>query len=656
MAFDVDRMRRDGFSDADIAEALAERARVDIARLRRDGYRDAEIIAAIQDEAANAPRPKTTNLRAAENDMASASDRVYDDVRAEQAAAKAPHAVTSREVSEWRRATGGRLKPGQTQEQAVAEWRGVPLPQAEDGPRSLVGEASAAAIRGARDAARMVAHGALRLTPLGGIADAPGMKQAASELLGDSKVLNPSEWLFDPSSIERTRNDALGRAANTFGEVAGGALVTGGLAGGGSAAINVGRNVVMPAAGAAAAEPVGRAIGGRIGGESGEDIGGEVAKVIGAVAPGAARAAIDAPSARAIESNQLGYVVPARSGGGGGLLRRASQWLAGKTDTDRILSRANDQNTAKILAKDLGLIDDAGRLTEVGRTVDFAGDITPDLLKRVRDTHGGAYDSLRETGMTIRLGDDYTSTVDDITAKLSGDATKLAPLSKAAQNFLKLAKKQRNMTAGQAIDTVKRLRESGLTNLRQDAGAAKDLGRAQLRVAETIEAHVAAMADDFPDTFEYANIVEAWKAARPTIAKSHQIEEALIDGASEVDPQALARQAKGGTSGGIKDVIGAAQRNPSSMRAPSKAGDPGGFSFADVLTGFARPIARAVVQATARPVTPYSFSENVPALLGQMATLRAAYDDANPDQKRVIGEQMRELGRAINAAAQGRQR
>jgi hypothetical protein len=333
--------------------------------------------------------------------------------------------------------------------------------------------------------------------------------------------------------------------------------------------------------------------------------------------------------------------------------------VTARTDTDRILSRANQGRTNELVAQDLGLVDDAGRLTGLGRGTGYADDITPDVLQRVREDAGEAYDALRNLSVargvpvTFRPDDSYRSAIARIADELTEGASDMAPLGREAQNFLTAAGAAESLTPAQIISTTQRLRASARTNLRSiDDPARHDLGRAQRRVADEIEAFTDRMLQKYGYLFDHpraARLVEEWQRARTIIAKTHQIED-VLEG-TDVNAIALARQAHGGTSDRLREIVVAAERNPTVMRTPARAGDPGGLGLMDLLTGgVVRAAARIGTRATARPVTPYSMRDNLPALYGELSRLQAAYSDATPEERAGIKERIREVAIAIKEA------
>lgn len=86
MRFDVDSARRDGYSDSDIAGALAARAKFDLAAARRDGYTDTEIVGFLAKPGGSAAPPKP---------LAGTMDAELEAMRPQESAAEAPAAPTA---------------------------------------------------------------------------------------------------------------------------------------------------------------------------------------------------------------------------------------------------------------------------------------------------------------------------------------------------------------------------------------------------------------------------------------------------------------------------------------------------------------------------------------------------------------------------------
>jgi hypothetical protein len=320
--------------------------------------------------------------------------------------------------------------------------------------------------------------------------------------------------------------------------------------------------------------------------------------VVGGALPGVARVAGMAGNAvgRAIsgpEQSQAlanavqaardsGYVIPP-SQANPTLLNRTIEGFSGKITTAQNASARNQAITNAKAAAALGLPADA--------------QLTPDILKGVRDQAGQAYQALGATG-TVTPGAAYVQKLDDIAA----------PFVKAAQAFpnakpspvldLVESLKSPAFDAAAAVEKVKQLRTAADDAFRSGN---TDVARASRSAAgaleDALETHL--------QTIGNPQLLQQFKDARQLIAKTYTVEKALNPASGGVDARKLAGQlAKGKPlSGDLKQAAEFAAQFPKAAQTIEGMGSlpqmsPLDFGLAGIMgTASANPLALASVAA-----------------------------------------------------------
>lgn len=263
---------------------------------------------------------------------------------------------------------------------------------------------------------------------------------------------------------------------------------------------------------------------------------------------GAAQAASDA-----------GYVIPPADLQPGTLSNLVSGF-SGKIKTAQEASARNQPVTNTLARRELNIPPDVP--------------LNIDTLKAIRSNAGQAYQAVSGAGV-ITPGQAYTQALDDI-----------------VQPYVQAAKAFPNAKPNPIVDEINALRSgqfdaasavAKIKTLRADADAAygagnKDLGKALKSGAgaleDAIDAHLAA--SNAP-----AQLLQQFREARQTIAKTYSVEKALNSETGDVSAQALANQLRRGRplSGHLRTAAQAGMAFPKATQALKEA--PGAVSPLD---------------------------------------------------------------------------
>lgn len=275
-------------------------------------------------------------------------------------------------------------------------------------------------------------------------------------------------------------------------------------------------------------------------------------------------------------ARDVGYVVPPTQGNPS-LANRAIEGFSGKLTTAQNASAKNQVITNDLVGKELNL--------------PKGTQISPEILQKVRKDAGQAYDAVSNSGV-IKPGPEYIEALDKITASARKAAEgfpnrKPNPLIEEINSL-----KSKEFDASSAVENIK--------SLRADADMAygnnnKELGKALKSAAQvledTIELHL-------KNTGAPANLLENFRNARETIAKTYTIQGALNSATGTIDASKLAKQLEKGKplSGNIRQVAEFAGSFPKAVQTTERMGSLPGVSPLDFGT------ASAVSGVTANPM------------------------------------------------------
>lgn len=262
------------------------------------------------------------------------------------------------------------------------------------------------------------------------------------------------------------------------------------------------------------------------------------------------------------KARETGYTVPPTQAGGG-IVNRALEGMAGKISTLQEASVRNQAITDKLAKQALGVPEDIN--------------LTPDLIKSIRDDAGKAYENLKLSG-TIKTSPKFIQALDNI--KPYQDAIQAAkdfpdeaanPIIKAIDSL-----KRPNFDVNSAVSKINVLRNDADKAFKAgDTALAKANKDASQVLENTIENHLA--------NTKQTELLDKFRQARQTIAKTYEIEKAMNATTGTVNAQKLAArlQAKKPLSGELKDIAEFAQAFPRASKTPESIGGTIGISPLD---------------------------------------------------------------------------
>lgn len=247
------------------------------------------------------------------------------------------------------------------------------------------------------------------------------------------------------------------------------------------------------------------------------------------------------------------------------LSNRLIEGIAGKATTAQNASFINQQVTNKLAARSLGLPDDVV--------------ITPETLQNIRSNAGQAYENLRLSGR-LKTSPKFIQALDNIepykdakiAAKDFGDAKDNAVI--------------------EVIDSLKKpsfdvnSAVSKINTLRTDANKAFKAGdtalyQANRQASEVLENTI----ENYLANSKQTDLLDKFRQARQTIAKTYSVEDALNPKTGTVDAKKLAAQLRGKKplSGELKEIGEFGAAFPKAAQAPEGMGSLTQISPLDYL-------------------------------------------------------------------------
>lgn len=290
--------------------------------------------------------------------------------------------------------------------------------------------------------------------------------------------------------------------------------------------------------------------------------------------------------AAAAEAAKAGYVIPPSDIRPQGAAMEALGGLSGKVKTAQEASSRNQGITNDLAKKALGIAPDQP--------------LTRDALDTIRANAGKAYDAVASSGL-VQPGPAYEAALDKIAA----------PFQKASQGFPGAKPnpiiseidglRSQSFDAGSAVEKIKELREAAdKAYATRDKSAGKALKSAAGALEDALDEHLQKIGAP-------SDLLDAYRSARQTIAKSYTVQNALNNGTGDVSAPALANQLKRGKplSGELGTIANAGEAFPKATQAlkeAPKAVSPLDWAFAagrgnllDLASLGVRPLARSVV-------------------------------------------------------------
>lgn len=347
----------------------------------------------------------------------------------------------------------------------------------------------------------------------------------------------------------------LAAALTTGGMRAGAATGARGMAtrmAGGAAAGGLGAGMINPGdagfgAGVGGLLPPGLAVAGKVGTAIGSKIAGP------AVAPELRQAVESARTA--------GYVIPPTQARPT-LVNRALEGFAGKLTTAQNASAKNQPITNELARKAIGAAD----LSEAG-------------IAQVRQQANQAYDALGQVGK-FQADARFTQALDNAASMSAAMRQNFPGLVNTKVDDLVAGLKARpEFDAQPTIEAIKQFRADAATNKAALDPAAKALGRAQAKISDALEDLIERnlQASGNPQ------LLDSYRAARQTLAKTYQVEKALNKTSGNVDGNKLAQAMQKGKpmTGDLRTIAEFAARFPKANQTVERMGSLPGLSPLD---------------------------------------------------------------------------
>lgn len=419
--------------------------------------------------------------------------------------------------------------------------------------------------------------------------------ESVSRALGmPTAVESQAQTVQDIASAKETDKPLLATGAGKVGNVAGSVagvlpamLIPGANTYLGATAIGAGTGALTTEGGLAerAQGAAAGAVGGLAGKGLGDALGAAASKVSASRAASAAAKANNlAPKmAAAKEAQAAGYVIPPADVKST-VLSETLNGLSGKIKTAQVASARNQSVTNDLIKKELGLPIDQP--------------VTRDALNSIRRQAGSAYDAVRNTG-TIQSDNAYKAALDNAVSDIRQVAQDMPDLADNATLKLIDGLKADKFDASTAVSAIRRLRDKADAAF---ASGDKSLGRVFKAAAGEVEALIDR---HLVQTGQPTQVLQAFREARQTIAKTYTVEKALNNVTGDINAQALAKElAKGrplsGEIGRAARVASAFPRATQQLKEAPKALSPLDY-MGGLLTGTASGNPMLAAATFARP-------------------------------------------------------
>lgn len=255
-----------------------------------------------------------------------------------------------------------------------------------------------------------------------------------------------------------------------------------------------------------------------------------------------------------------------------GFTLKALEGLAGSPKTEILASQKNQMNANRLIAEDFGIP------ARTMRESDFSA---------IRGRAGQAYEEVKNnTGVKLIKPDpQFRQDLQDLRGDFSRAAAEYPELmsNEGVEGLIRSLDRAASPAA--MVELTKKLRKDATTNLRSfDDPAKRELGLAQRDAATALENQI----DRALTSIGKPDLVQKWRDARRTIAKSHDAEAAFNPTTGNFDLPTLARMDKKGKplSGGMKKSAEFARAFEGSARSIDRMkGSKNEFGYGDLLLG-----------------------------------------------------------------------
>ena len=268
------------------------------------------------------------------------------------------------------------------------------------------------------------------------------------------------------------------------------------------------------------------------------------------------------------EAQDAGYVVsPAATKGN--MTGKVLSGLSGKAKTEQLARVKNQDVTDNLARRSIGLSEDA--------------QLTPENIQNVRNgAFNAGYVPVRSLG-AINVGPEYARDIRDITQRYSGQGRSFSTALRPDIITMLRSMHVNRFDAGDAIDQIRLLRDEASTAF---SGANPDntLGRAYTEAARALEDQIQRGITQNGGANSREMLMN-YRNARRLIARTYNVQDALIEGSGNIDAVKIARSfQKGDPLTGELRTIGAFANNFRESASVPKGADLNPLTVLDFTT------------------------------------------------------------------------
>lgn len=264
-------------------------------------------------------------------------------------------------------------------------------------------------------------------------------------------------------------------------------------------------------------------------------------------------------------ARDLGYVIPP-SQAKPTLINRAIEGFAGKLTTAQNASARNQQITNELARKAIG-----------------ANELSPTGIAEVRNIAGQAYDAIGSVG-AFKTDSKFLSALDNAgatTAEMRKNFPQL--VNNEVDDLIASLKQSTQFDSQPTIEAIKQFRNDAAANKSSQDPAKKALGRAQLKISTALEDLIER---NLQQTQGSKELLDNYRAARKTLAKTYDVEKALNPATGNIDASKLSTQLKKGRplTDELRSIAEFSARFPKATQTVEKMGSLPQWSPLDVAT------------------------------------------------------------------------
>ncbi len=260
----------------------------------------------------------------------------------------------------------------------------------------------------------------------------------------------------------------------------------------------------------------------------------------------------------AAELRKKGYVVPPRQDPTAGTISRAMEVASGSEKLYQDVATKNIDTALASIKRDLKLPEDAT--------------LTRDTILKVREEASKPYEAVSQLRWKIKTPKEYRNALEDIGRTIDTKLNEMPELFKKAPEIEALLKTidVPTMSMEAAVSAVKTLRNRAEANLKSPNVEVGELGKAQMKAADTIDE----MVSQTLVRHGKGKLHKDYEQGRKIISKTYDIAPAINETTGELDLAKLGRELKGteDLTGGLKEAAEFSRAFPraATLKDPSR--------------------------------------------------------------------------------------